>query len=114
MKSLRVETEKLLDGATVTGSGRAIALSGPQHTFQAYGITSAGSGSAVVDIEVSSVELPTSNSDWILAGTITLTLGTTATADGFVINAPWKWVRAKVNTLTGTGASVTAWKGTPK
>ena len=48
-------------------------------------------------------------------GTITLT-GTTTTAiptvtDGFTTQAPWRYVRAVVTNLTGTGATVNAWMG---
>lgn len=113
MRNLRIEAEKLLDAVTSTGAGNKIALSGSKHTFQAMGITSSGSGTAVVNIEVSSVELPASNSDWVLAGTITISFGTTAVADGFTMNAPWKWARARLTSITGTNASVTAWKGMP-
>lgn len=114
MKNLKVSTEKLIDAATSTGAGSKSALSGAKHSFQAIGSTSAGSGSAVVRVEVSSKELPTADSDWITAGTITLTLGTTATTDGFVIDAAWKWCRGYVATLSGTDATVTLWKGMPK
>lgn len=114
MKSLKITADKLLDAVTATGAGDKIALVGAKQSFQAIGSTASGSGSAVVRVEVSSKELPTSDSDWLLAGTITLTLGTTATSDGFVIDAAWKWARGKVSTLSGTGASVTLWKGVPK
>lgn len=76
-------------------------------TFQAAGTTTAGSGSAVVAIEVSN-----DNVNWITLGTITLTLGTSSTSDGFAALAAWGFVRCNVTTLTGTGASVTVSMGT--
>ena len=113
MKNLRIEAEKLLNAATATGAGSKFALSGAKHSFQAIGNTSSGVGASVIRIEVSSKELPTADSDWLLAGTITLTLGTTATSDGFVIDASWKWVRGNISSISGTGATVTLWKGMP-
>lgn len=71
-------------------------------TFQANGITTAGTGSATIDIEVSNNE-----SDWIIMGTITLTLGTTSTSDGFASSSAWAFVRSNVTAISGTGATVT-------
>jgi hypothetical protein len=48
---------------------------------------------------------------WVLLGTITLT-GTKRASDGFSKNASWKWVRAVVSGVTGTGATVTVSQGT--
>ena len=78
----------------------------PKATIQASGSTTAGSGSATIVIEVSN-----DDTNWITAGTITLTLGTTSTTDGFTTDAPWKYIRARVTALSGTGASVTALMG---
>jgi len=80
----------------------------PLATFQAYGTTTAGSGSVTILIQGSN--LIDANS-FITLGTITLTLGTTLTSDGFVSNAPWKYVRCNVSAITGTGANVTVLMG---
>lgn len=114
MRNLQIATDKLLDAVTTAATGDKFALHGAKHSFQGIGFTASGSGAAEIRVEVSSKELPMSDADWLLAGTITLTLGTTATSDGFVIDAAWKWARGKVSTLTGTGASVTLWKGVPR
>ena len=45
-------------------------------------------------------------------GTITLTLGTSSTSDGFAALAAWGFVRCNVTTLTGTGATVSVSMGT--
>lgn len=79
----------------------------PYHTnrtFEAYGTTASGSGSATIIVEVRNDE----SSPWLTMGTITLTLGVTSTADGFVSSAAWRYVRARVSAITGTGASVQA------
>lgn len=43
---------------------------------------------------------------WVLLATITLT-GTNHAADGFATMSDWKWTRAVVSAITGTGATVT-------
>lgn len=77
----------------------------PYHTnrtFSAYGSVASGSGSLVVVIEVRNDEI----SPYMTMATISLTLGTALVADGFVSSAAWKYVRARITTLSGTGASV--------
>lgn len=71
-------------------------------TIHAWGTTSAGAGAATINIEASN-DL---TAPWLVLGIISLTLGTTATADGFAIDAPWKWTRANVTAISGTNASV--------
>lgn len=101
----------LLEAVIATGSGSAVKPATPWRTFQAYGATSAGSGAATIIIEVSNIESPTSDADWITAGTITLTLGTTRTTDGFVMFAGWRNVRARVSAISGTNATVSVYLG---
>lgn len=47
---------------------------------------------------------------WVLLGTITLT-GTLEASDGFATASAWKWTRANVTAITGTGAAVTVVQG---
>jgi len=100
----------LLDAATTVSSGSAFKPASRDRTFQVYGETTAGAGSATVVIEVSNVESPGAN-DWIIASTIVLTLGTTRTTDGFASIAPWRNVRARVTAISGTNATVYARMG---
>ncbi len=96
-------TTQTLLTATSASTGKTFSFDdNTTATFQASGTTSAGSGAASVSIQVSN-----NNSDWLTAGTISLTLGTTSTSDGFAITAPWAWVRAKLDSISGTSASVT-------
>ena len=93
---------EILTNATTTATGSSIELGASNKTVQAKGTTSAGAGAATIVIEV------TNNTDWpwITAGTITLVLGTSATADGFAISAGWKAMRARVSAISGTDAAV--------
>lgn len=108
-------SDKILDAATTTGAQGKLTFNGPQGTIQCVGTTSAGSGASVILIEVSNVTAPASATsvDWQTAGTITLTLGTTQTGDGFTINAPWRWIRAKVSSISGTNATLNCYMGKP-
>jgi hypothetical protein len=80
----------------------------PLATFQAYGTTTAGTGSVTVLIQGSNY---TDANSFITIGTITLTLGTTLTSDGFVSQAPWKYMRCNISAISGTGAAVTVLMG---
>lgn len=90
----------LLTSATATGAGTSTKMiGGGRCTVEAYGTTTSGSGATSVTIEVSN-----NNSTWQTAGTISLTLGTIQTSDGFAMDAPWLYVRANVASISGTGA----------
>lgn len=103
----RVGVTPLLQDSITTDTGEQKIPWSTNRTFEAYGATSAGSGAAVIVIEVRNDDA----SPWLTMGTITLTLGTTATADGFVSSAAWLYVRARVSSISGTDASVTALMG---
>jgi hypothetical protein len=96
----------LLSAATATGAGGAIQINDGNRTFQAVGSTTNGAGAATVKIQVSN-----DAANWIDLATISLTLGTTATTDGFASSASWGHVRANVTAISGTGASVSVFMG---
>lgn len=93
----------LLSGVTVTGAGATTLFkhSITQRTVQAT-VLGTGAVSATVVIEVSN-----DATNWLTAGTITLS-GTTTASDGFVFVAPWLNIRGNVTAISGTGAAVTA------
>lgn len=93
---------------TATGSSDQIEPWHTNRTFEAYGLTGSGSGAATILIEVRNSE----DATWKTMATISLTLGTTTTGDGFASSAAWRYVRARVSALTGTGASVHVNMGT--
>ena len=74
------------------------------HSFQAVGKTSASTGATTVLIEVSN-----DGTNYITLGTITLTLGTTTTSDGFACSNTWEYYRAKISAISGTGATVSVY-----
>jgi|GEM_PF-4998767 len=92
--------------ATTTGAGPATMSGAPNTVFQCAGTTTSGSGAASVRVEVS-----TDKSNWVTLGTISLTLGTTSTSDGFASSAVWPFVRGYVDSISGTAASITLTMG---
>lgn len=113
----RITSVKMLDAVTATGASARMFMNDEKATFMAAGETSAGAGAATIRIEVSNVARPSTATsgdgyaDWIIAGTITLTLATTASVDGFAIDAAWRWCRANITAISGTDATVTVTKG---
>jgi hypothetical protein len=77
-----------------------------KRVFQAVGTTSSGAGSATILVQGS-----LDDTNWITLGTISLTLGTAATSDGFATDAPWLYIRGNCTAISGTGASVTLYAG---
>jgi hypothetical protein len=91
-----------LPGGTTTGAKTGEYKDSPYTTYQ---ITVAGTGavSATVLIEVSN-----DGTNWCSTplGTVSIS-GTTSATDGFATNASWKWHRANISAISGTGATVT-------
>lgn len=105
----RTNAVQILSGATATGAGEVHDPVGAKMAFQAIGVTSSGAGASDVLIEAS-----LDGSNWVTLATISLTLSTTATSDGFVADAPWAFIRANVNSISGTGATIDVWMGVEK
>lgn len=98
----------LLDAVTVTGAGSAVQPKAQAMAFSARGNTSAGAGAATIAIQASNSGLANT---WFTIGTITLTLSTTTTADGFGCLVPYAYIQANCTSLSGTNATVTAMMG---
>ncbi len=98
---MRISPTTLLNGKTATGAGERHTPAKGYNTYQANGLTSAGAGAATIDIEVSN-----NGVNWEVLATITLTLGTTSTSDGFSADAPWAYIRGNVTAISGTDATV--------
>ena len=94
---------------TTTGVTTGMEFKGVNRACQVVGTTSAGSGAASVKIQGSLTNVAT---DFVTLATVSLTLGTAQTTDGFTSLAPWKYLRANVESISGTGASVTAYCAT--
>jgi len=106
-----MSTMVLLNNATTTVTGtpqnvQALRIPTDNKTFQASGRTTSSTGATSVVVEVSN-----DNVNWITMGTISLTLGTTPTTDGFVSIANWTYVRGRVSSISGTGATVSLFMG---
>ena len=101
----------LLNAVSTTGAGGAwnprdtsAIATYTQHSFQAVGNTSASTGAATILIQVSNDGV-----NYITLGTITLTLGTSVTSDGFAVANSYEYYRANVSAISGTGAQVTVY-----
>ena len=99
IKSSGVRT--VLGPTSAVGTGPKTYKETPKGAFQAI-LTGTGALTATVVVDVSN-----DGTNWCSTalGTINLS-GNDAVADGFVGDAPWMFVRARVTALTGTGASV--------
>ena len=104
-------SQLLLNAATATGAGTAwhprdVPATNTYivHSFQAVGNTTASTGAATVLIQVSD-----DGTNYLTLGTITLTLGTSATSDGFATLNTWEYYRANLTAISGTDATVSVW-----
>ena len=88
-------------GVTSNQSGAAHYKDSPWSTYQAVLTTTSGSGTATVNVYGSNDGVNFCNT---AIGTITLS-GVSGTNDGFTVTAPWKYVKAILTSLTGTGAA---------
>jgi hypothetical protein len=94
--------------ATTTSTSDVVNLTGDVRSWQVAGSTSSGAGAATVVIEVSNVN--DSNSFMELA-TLSIVLSTTLSSEGFTACIPWKYTRARVSAISGTGASIQVYTG---
>ena len=102
MSMRAVQTVTILNAATATGAGESHAPWNPARGFQIIAATTSGAGSAVVKIQVSN-----DKTNWIDLATFTETLSSTAVTEGFISDSPWRYVRANVSSISGTGAYAT-------
>jgi len=101
------KTHTLLSNAATVAAGGAVMPLGTKKTFHLTGTTSAGAGASTVGVEVSNDGV-----NFIEVDGLALTLGTVATSDSFYLDAPWKFVRGNVKTISGTDGAVTLIMGT--
>ena len=86
---------------TTTSTGNGTYKNSSWTSFQAN-VVGTGAVTATVVIDCSN-----DNLYWCTTPLATITLsGTTSSADGFTTTAPWKYVRARVTAISGTGATV--------
>jgi len=103
---MKQSSVKLLDAVLVPVTGESHAPVDAKRTFQATGFTTAGAGSVTIVIEASN-----DNVNFLTLATITLVLGVAVTTDGTASDAAWRYVRARVTAISGTGAQTTVWLG---
>jgi hypothetical protein len=102
MSNVNVLKESLGSAIIATGAQAAVSGRSGNKTYSAWGSTTAGAGAATIVIQGSnSGELA-----WVTIGTITLTLSTTVTEDGFTSQDSYDAIRMNVTAISGTNASV--------
>lgn len=100
----RLDVVAIMTDQTVTGAGSTVVCNEDVWSWQAVGTTSSGAGAATVRLEVCN-----DNTTWMSFGTVSLTLGTTISGDGSGSLVPWKYKRANVVSISGTGAKVSVY-----
>jgi len=98
----------LQSAATTTATGGWVKCYGFAQTFQSVANGTSGAFAATVIIEASNDGV---NPVATPLGTIVLSgTATTAASDGFAtVASPWAWMRARVGSISGTGANVSTW-----
>lgn len=101
------EVRDILSGATTTATGVAMYKDSPYSTFQAN-VAGSGAVSATVLIEGSN-----DGTLWSKTALATITLSaTTSDTDGAFVTSTYKFVRARISAISGTGATVKVTMGT--
>jgi hypothetical protein len=104
MADNQAASHAMLTDVTTTAAGEVYELGSDNKTFHVVGSTTSGAGAATVVVEVSN----NTSWPWLTLATFSLTLDTVAVADGAVMQAGWKYVRARVSAISGTGATISA------
>ena len=102
----KINAVQIITNSTVTVTSILIRPWVGRMTFQAHGQVSADTGAATILIEAS-----LDNAQFLLLGTLTLTLGTATTSDGIAVDAPWRFMRARITAISGTDATVNVFAG---
>jgi len=96
----------MLNNVSSPATSDAFPVENNLFSVQVFGRTTSGAGAAQVKIWGSNST--TAGIPWIPVCTVDLTLGTTMIADGAVVEFSWKFVRAELVSISGTGATITA------
>lgn len=102
----RGDVQAIVTGVTATGTGSWVEKVAALATLQAV-VVGTGAVSATVVIDCSNDGV---NACSTPLGTISIS-GTTSASDGFTTNAPWRFIRARTTAISGTGATVSVFRG---
>ena len=106
----KIPVTQMLTSAIATGSSSVLQPVQGRGTFQCQGLVSASTGASVITLEGSNFNSAVT-ADWIVVVTSTLTLATTSSSAGGTYLADWKYLRARVNSISGTNATVNCYLG---
>ncbi len=102
----KISAVQILTDSITTDTSDSIKGWTGRMTFQAHGLVSASTGAATILIEGS-----LDDSQFLLLGTLTLALTTAASSDGIAVDAPWRFMRARISAISGTDATVQVFAG---
>lgn len=94
------DRKALVSSATAPATGATAARNGNQWS---YHLAVAGTGAVTA---TGTVEVSNDGTYWVTFGTLSAT-GTTSASDAVVGTAPWAYHRARIDTISGTGALAT-------
>ena len=102
----RISIKTIIDEISTTATSSAFQAAGSKKTFQFVGATATGAGSSTARVQVSN-----DAENWITMDTLSLTLSASSSSDSYYLDAPWKYFRGIVHSITGTGATVSLYAG---
>lgn len=106
----KIPVTQVLSAVITTATSAVFQPLAGRGTFQCQGTVSASTGASVITLEGSNFNSAVT-ADWIVLVTSTLTLATTSTSAGGTYTADWKYIRARVNSISGTTATVNCYWG---
>lgn len=106
----KIPVTQVVTAAIATGISQIFQPVQGRGSFQCQGTVSASTGASVITLEGSNFNSSVT-ADWAVLVTSTLTLGTTSTSASGTYTGDYKYVRARVNSISGTNATVNCYWG---
>ena len=99
----------ILPATLTTVTGGSVPIKEENTREMSIQATVVGTGAVTASIVI---EVSNDNLGWVSNAVSNINLsGTSVASQGFLLKAPWAYIRARVTGITGTGASVTVTAG---
>ena len=104
-----MKTISILPATLTTVTGGSVPIKEENTREMSIQATVAGTGALTASIII---EVSNDNRGWVSNAVSNINLsGTTVASQGLLLKAPWAYIRARVTSISGTGASVTVTAG---